>query len=300
MGFHPGELEIQQRAGVRAMADEVGESIHDSVSDKVADFLQRRRFAIVGTVDTSNYACASVITGEPGFIKVPNPRTVVLECVPASGDPLAENLLNESHAALLAIDLLNPRRVRVNGRAVIKDGAIYIETAQVYGNCRRYIQERIVLGARTKDSQNIEIVRSSSLSPVQCDQIVRADTFFIATEHPDSGADVSHKGGNPGFVQVVDAGHLAIPDYNGNSMFNTLGNIAVNPKAGLLFINFESGRTLQIRGVAAIDWASVRTRSFPGAERVLDFEIQQIIDNSQGFPLAVKFRQQSRYNPDLG
>jgi uncharacterized protein len=300
MGFHPGELEIQQRAGVRAMADEVGESILDSVSDKVADFLQRRRFAVLGSVDTSHSAWASVVTGEPGFISVPNPRTVVLEGVPPSGDPLAENLLSESHAALLAIDLLNPRRVRVNGRAVIKDRTIYIDTAQVYGNCRRYIQERIILGARTKGSQNIEVTRSTYLSPVQCDQIARADTFFIATEHPDSGADVSHKGGNPGFVQVVDAGHLAIPDYNGNSMFNTLGNVAVNPKAGLLFINFESGRTLQISGVAAIDWSSVRIRSFSGAERVLDFEIQKVIDNSQGFPLTVKFRQRSRYNPQPG
>jgi hypothetical protein len=98
-------------------------------------------------------------------------------------------------------------------------------------------------------------------------------------------------------VRIVDPDHLAIPDYNGNSMFNTLGNIQVNPKAGLLFIDFESGRNLQISGVASIDWDPTRTRSFLGAERVLDFRVEDIIDNDFGFPLTVKFRQFLSFNP---
>jgi hypothetical protein len=73
------------------------------------------------------------------------------------------------------------------------------------------------------------------------------------------------------------------PDYNGNSIFNTLGNIQVNPNAGLLFIDFESGRTLQISGVAPIDWDPTRTGSFLGAERVFDFRAEDIIDNNSAF-----------------
>ena len=145
--------------------------------------------------------------------------------------------------------------------------------------------------------QEVTIVRSSALSPAQCQLISEADTFFIATDHPENGADVSHKGGNPGFVRIMDARHLAFPDYNGNSMFNTLGNITVNPKAGLLFIDFNGGRTLQITGAAAVDWSSEHARGFAGAERVVDFEIDEVIDNGFSFRLMAKFRQFSRFNP---
>jgi hypothetical protein len=140
-------------------------------------------------------------------------------------------------------------------------------------------------------------VRGSQLSESQQQQISRADTFFIATDNPDRGADVSHKGGNPGFVRVVDPQRIAFPDYNGNSMFNTLGNLTVNPHAGLLFIDFDTGRTLQLSGRASIDWSPERIRNFAGAERVVDFELEQIIDSPAGFPLTAKFRQFSRNNP---
>jgi hypothetical protein len=80
-------------------------------------------------------------------------------------------------------------------------------------------------------------------------------------------------------------------------MFNTLGNIAANPRAGLLFIDFESGRTLQLSGRAAIDWDPARAASFTGAERVLDFMLDQVIDNSRGFALRYTLRDYSEFNP---
>lgn len=78
---------------------------------------------------------------------------------------------------------------------------------------------------------------------------------------------------------------------------NTLGNLAVNPHAGLLFIDFGSGRTLQLAGTASIDWNPERAQTFAGAERVVDFELDEIIDTPVGFPLMARFRQFSRYNP---
>ncbi len=298
MAFHAGELEIQERVGVREMAEDVGSGIIDAISGTVAEFLKRRQFAILGSVDSDHRASASVVTGEPSFIKVLEPRVLKLESLPPPGDPLLANLVTESHTALIAIDLLKARRVRINGKAILGKGAIWITTEQVYANCPRYIQERLVVNAEPKErGEKAEITRSTSLMRAQRDQIVSADTFFIASDHPGSGADVSHKGGSPGFVHVVDEHHLAIPDYNGNRMFNTLGNILVNPKAGLLFIDFESGRTLQISGIASIDFDSKRAHEFTGAERILDFQIETIIDNSAGFPLSAKFRQFSRYNP---
>jgi len=298
MKYHSGEIAVQTRAGVSEDAAEVGEGIVDRVPEAARDFLMRRRMVVIATIDARGRVWASVVTGEPGFLSVLDDRHVRIGTLPAEGDPLLENLKVEGHVALFIPDLAAPRRIRLNGRGQIKGGEIHVYAEQVYGNCRRYIQERFLLG--TRDSSGAVLVhatRSTELSPRDRDQILRADTFFIATEHPDAGADASHKGGNPGFVKVLGDKHIAFPDYNGNHMFNTLGNLAINPNAGLLFIEFDSGRTLQLTGDASIDWNPERARDFAGAERIVDFEVAEIVANENGFPLLARFRQYSRFNP---
>ncbi len=298
MKFHPGEIAVQERAGVRDIAEDVGEGIGDHLPPGAAQFLELRQTAVLGTIDKRGHVWASVVTGEPGFIEIVDDRTLKIAARASSSDPLFQNLAIEGHAALFAPDFVATRRVRVNGRGVIKDSAIYIRTEEVFANCRRYLQERMFVGMRLASANDrVLVARSTALSASQQQQISRADTFFIATDNPDRGADVSHKGGNPGFVRIVDPRRIAFPDYNGNSMFNTLGNLTVNPQAGLLFIDFENGSTLQLSGRASIDWGPERARNFAGAERVVDFELEEIIDTPAGFPLKAKFRQFSRNNP---
>jgi uncharacterized protein len=299
MRFHSGEIAVQERAGVRDIAQDVGEGIVDHLPPGASEFLKRRQMAVLGTVDKSGHVWASVVTGEPGFIEIIDDRTLRIAALASSSDPLFRNLATEGHAALFAPDFVSSRRVRVNGRGVVRDGVIFITTEEVYGNCRRYLQERIFVGNRNPAVADQAASLGSTLSASQQQQISHADTFFIATDKPDRGADVSHKGGNLGFVRVLDDHWIAFPDYNGNSMFNTLGNLTDNPYAGLLFIDFDSGRTLQLTGRASIDWSPDRVRTFPGAERVIDFELEQTIDTPSGFPLLAKFRQFSRNNPKL-
>jgi predicted pyridoxine 5'-phosphate oxidase superfamily flavin-nucleotide-binding protein len=299
MKFHSGEIAVQERAGVRDIAEDVGGGIVDHLPPGASGFLELRQMAVLGTVDSDGRVWASVVTGQPGFIETVDDRTLKIAARPSSFDPLFRNLTEEGHVALFAPDFVASRRVRVNGRGVIKAGAIYIRTEEVYGNCRRYLQERLFIGERTPAATEQSAETGNALSAAQQQQISRADTFFIATDNPERGADVSHKGGNPGFVRVTDDKHLAFPDYNGNSMFNTLGNLTVNPHAGLLFIDFDTGRTLQLSGRASIDWNATRIAKFAGAERVVDFELEQIIDDTAGFQLTAKFRQFSRSNPKL-
>jgi hypothetical protein len=299
MRFHGGEIAVQERAGVRDIAEDVGEGIVDHLPPGASGFLELRQMAVLGTVDSDGRVWASVVTGQPGFIETVDDRTLKITTRASSSDPLFRNLAKEGHVALFAPDFVATRRVRVNGRAVIKQGPIYIRTEEVYGNCRRYLQERLFIGERKSSATDQPAETGNALSAAQQQQISRADTFFIATDNPEHGADVSHKGGNPGFVRVVDEKHIVFPDYNGNSMFNTLGNLTVNPHAGLLFIDFDSGRTLQLTGRASTDWNAARIGKFAGAERVVDFELEQIIDNPAGFPLTAKFRQFSRSNPKL-
>jgi predicted pyridoxine 5'-phosphate oxidase superfamily flavin-nucleotide-binding protein len=296
MRFHSGEITVQERAGVRDIAEDVGEGIIDHLPAGAAEFLERRQMAVLGSVDSRGAVWASVVTGEPGFLEVVDAHTLKVAAAKFSDDPLFKNLATAGHVALFAPDFVSSRRVRVNGRGVVKDGSIYLTTQEVYGNCRRYLQERMFTGSR-EPSAKAGAELSRELSASQQEQISHADTFFIATDHPDRGADVSHKGGNPGFVRVLDARRIAFPDYNGNSMFNTLGNLSVNAHAGLLFIDFDSGRTLQLTGLGSIDWNPERIRTFAGAERVVDFELKQLLDTAIGFPLLAKFRQFSRNNP---
>lgn len=114
---------------------------------------------------------------------------------------------------------------------------------------------------------------------------------------PGGGADASHRGGNPGFVRVPDGATLEWPDYSGNSMFNTLGNITINPNAGLLFLDFEQGHTLQRTGQADVVWDPERAATFPGAERVVEFHIEQTVQVTHASPLRFRFLQYSRFNP---
>ncbi len=284
---------------MRDIADDVGEGIADHLPPGASEFLERRQMCVLGTVDSRGSVWASVVTGDRGFIETIDDHTLRIATNITSSDPITGNLSSEGHIALFAPDFVSSRRVRVNGRGVIRKGAIIITTDEVYGNCRRYLQERIFVGKREPQAADKNGRVATTLTASEQAQISHADTFFIATDNPEHGADVSHKGGNPGFVRVVDEKRIAFPDYNGNSMFNTLGNVTVNPRAGLLFIDFDSGVTLQLTGRASIDWNPERVRTFPGAERVIDFELEQIIDAPAGFPLVAKFRQFSRNNPKL-
>jgi hypothetical protein len=85
--------------------------------------------------------------------------------------------------------------------------------------------------------------------------------------------DVSHRGGKPGFVHVNDDGTLTVPDFSGNKFFNTIGNLLVNPRAGLLFIDFENGNLLYLAVAAEIIWEGEQISAFEGAERLLRFRV---------------------------
>jgi predicted pyridoxine 5'-phosphate oxidase superfamily flavin-nucleotide-binding protein len=204
----------------------------------------------------------------------------LIESQPAPLDPLRRNLATRPELGLLAIDLEKRRRLRINGRA-FHDPArgIFVAVEQVYGNCPKYIQARRVEPVAGEVSPQPTPPDSSSvLHAEQQALIASADTFFIASFHGPGGADASHRGGAPGFVRVLDEHTLAFGDYPGNNMFNTLGNLVVQPRAGLLFLDFTSGDVLQISGEAHLDRAPASLASFRGARGVVVvFEVERAL-----------------------
>jgi predicted pyridoxine 5'-phosphate oxidase superfamily flavin-nucleotide-binding protein len=296
--FHEGERAVQDRAGVRRMAEKIGISVDDSIPPPAQEFLRRRYVVQLGSVSPRGAVWASQRVGPPGFMTCPDERTVRIEAAAVPGDPLLENLRRDPHLGLLAIDLPTRRRYRVNGRASLEsDEVIVVRVDQAYGNCSKYIQRREPVEALVVHPDYGDVTRGAALTAAQRTFVERADTFFLATAHPDVGADVSHRGGRPGFVRVSDDRTLVWPDYVGNTMFMSLGNLEVNPHAGLLFVDFDSGTTLQLTGTARIDWDAARAATFPGAQRLVELEIDETVETRSASPLRWKLVEPSPFNP---
>jgi len=172
-----------------------------------------------------------------------------------------------------------------------------VEAREAYTNCPKYIQARAPEAVAGTAAPEPAAERSPSLGTEQREFVARADTFFIATTHPERGADASHRGGAPGFVRVEGGRRLVWPDYSGNAMFNTLGNLAVDPRAGLLFVDFEKGNTLQVSGSAGIIWDEGRAAEFAGAERVVEFEVKEVVETRGALPLRWRLEEYSPFNP---
>jgi hypothetical protein len=252
-GFHDGELAVQRRAGVAAEAARLsGMLAPGDLSGGFARFLAGRTFAALAARDDAGRLWVSPLSGPAGFLDVAGPTTLVIRAAPAAGDPL-HGLPAGQPAGLIVIEFAARRRVRVNGIiAAAGPAGLAIDVDQAYGNCPRYIQPRLLIPAKATIPDG-PVRRGDELAEADIELVRRADTFFIGTAHPARGADCSHRGGPPGFVRVAD-GELWFPDYHGNNMFNTLGNLAVDPAAALLFPDFGSGATVQLSGTVAVEW----------------------------------------------
>jgi predicted pyridoxine 5'-phosphate oxidase superfamily flavin-nucleotide-binding protein len=294
--YHPGELEVQWRARVRESAKRLAGSIHRVVPQIAKAFLEERRLVVLATADANNRPWASVLSGSPGFARAINDQTIRIEATTAPGDPLAMNLRTGAFVGLIAPDLSARRRIRINGRLETDtDGAILIHVDQAYSNCPKYIQRRDD-GRPVVEIPRRLVQLSTSLHSHQRDWIRRADTFFLATLNPGEGADASHRGGMPGFVKVQGQ-ELIWPDYAGNSMFNSLGNIARHQWAGIVVPDFDNGSTLQLTGRATIDWNPEHSASMPGAERLVRLAVEEIVEIEGVFPADLRLVEYSPFNP---
>ena len=296
MSYHRGEIEVQDRAGVRGIAARISDVVRPEIPPYTREFLEDQRMVVVCSTGADGRVWASLLTGEPGFLWVIDERTLRIDASPIPGDPLDENSKPGMDVGLISIDLSSRRRMRLNGKAERRSEGFYVCAEQVYGNCPKYIQAREPRAASGSTSAEPGSARrAETLTDEQRRLISSSDTFFIATVHPEGGADSSHRGGLPGFVRFLDEDTLAFPDYSGNNMFNTLGNIDANPNTGLLFLNFERGDTLQLSGEACVIWDPARAAEFAGAQRVVEFRIEEIVENT--VPLRWRFAAYSPFNP---
>jgi predicted pyridoxine 5'-phosphate oxidase superfamily flavin-nucleotide-binding protein len=280
--FHAGELAIQTRLGVQERIDKQGQrGIRNYLPEQHRQFFSQLSYVIVGTVDTVGNPWASILVGQPGFISSPSDRTLQVAAEPLFGDPLTTTLVNGTDIGLLGIELHTRRRNRMNGIVTaIRSEGFDVQVGQSFGNCPQYIQARM-FKLEDYDVMPKPVCSVETLGEAEQLMIAIADTFFIATAYQSeaagaaSGVDVSHRGGKPGFVRIDDDKTLTIPDFSGNHQFNTFGNLELNPHAGLLFIDFERGNLLYLTGSAQVIWEGSEISAYPGAERLLRFQLEK-------------------------
>ncbi|HJU04889.1 MAG TPA: pyridoxamine 5'-phosphate oxidase family protein, partial [Nitrospiraceae bacterium] len=239
-----------------------------------------------------------------GFLHAPDSYRLSVRLHRDEADPAEIGMDDGSPLALLGIDLGTRRRNRLNGRVLRHSAGFDVSVEQSFGNCPKFIQLQQVRFVREPAELScVTSLASTVLDGAAKTLVQEADTFFIATYADLSGGrqiDVSHRGGRTGFVHVGEDGWLTVPDFAGNRFFNTLGNILLNPCAGLVFPDFSTGSLLQMTGEAALFFEHPDGLAFEGAERYWRFRPRRIIWRPDALALRYDFAEWSPFTLATG
>lgn len=297
--FHSGEQEAQARVGKRDAMEAFGKiAIRPFMPDQHRAFFEKIPFVVLGSVDECGWPWASIVAGGEGFITSPTDTRLDFDARPVADDPLQVALKNGAPIGLLGIEIPTRRRNRMNANVIAaNDTGFSLAVEQSFGNCPQYIQTRDIEFIR---NPALQIDRAATdhfttLDATATTFIERSDTFFVSSYvNPDNGlvaegVDVSHRGGRAGFVKI-DGNSLTIPDYSGNNFFNTIGNFLVNPKAGLIFPDFETGDVLMLTGTVEMLWEDhPEVVAFKGAERGWRFTLDHGLRIRDALPFRAEF-----------
>ena len=311
--FHAGEQALQQRLGVRERLEAVGRMvIRDHMPEQHRELFGRLPTLLLATQDAAGQPWATMLCGAPGFVQTPDAGSLEADTRPADDDPAAAGLRPGAAVGLLGLEPHTRRRNRMNGVVTAVGAGFAVRVLQSFGNCPKYIQAREPQPVPDRVA-GAAVAEGASLSPQALALVRGADTLFIASSSaaalpsggpaPCEGADVSHRGGRPGFVAVrhgPQGDHLIVPDYVGNWMFNTLGNLLQWPQAGLLFLDWHSGDLLQLAATARIEHEGAALAAYPGARRLLHLDVLRGWWRPGAMPLSWKARAPApEFAPDL-
>ncbi|MEM5314648.1 pyridoxamine 5'-phosphate oxidase family protein [Paraburkholderia sp. JHI869] len=290
--FHDGEREAQLRAGVADVALENGSrGIRDYMPDQHRAFFAMLPFMVFGGVDASGQPWATLRANTAGFVTTPDSRTLRIDGGALPGDPLEGTWVPGARIGGLGIQPHTRRRNRVNGVIETVDGGVVtLAVKQSFGNCAKYINGREPTFVGEAPAR-ATVEHAETLSAQDRALIARADVFFIASANIDDAAgaagdaDVSHRGGMPGFVRIDDERTLTAPDFSGNKFFNTIGNLLREPRAGLLFVDFARGDLLYLAVRAEVIWDGPEIAQFPMAQRLVRFHVAAVRRVREALPL---------------
>lgn len=301
--YHEGEHAVQDRLNVSAAARTNQRVIRNSLPEGASSFIANQSMVVIGSRDIAGYVWATIVFAGSGFLRAKDAHTIEIDLshtAISDEDPLWSNLAVCPDVGLLVMDLSTRKRLRINGSVSATGPKLWsLDIAQAYANCPRYIQRReLVVRNETPISDSSPMQNGTTLTPTQTELIRNADTFFVASAHPQCGLDASHRGGAPGFVHVLTPTRLLIPDFPGNNMYNTLGNFYTNPQAGLIFIDFNQHRLLQLTGSVKIIWnLNQPAEETGGTQRYWEFNCEKWRESPIQIRVGWAFKDYSPFNP---
>ncbi len=253
--FHDGEIAIQRLAGERDVAVRHGNLVGSTMLVPALPFVSRQSLLAAAASDDEGNMWCTVWCGTPGFVHTTDVTSVAiaraLDHTPPD-DPVRALVRPGTELGLLVIELGTRKRLRING-TVDRAGEdeLHMTVRESFPNCPKYIQKRRLVPRASAASDEHE-VEGEILDAERRAFVERVDTMFVGSRHPTRGPDASHRGGEPGFLRVLDERTIRVPDYPGNGMFQTLGNFHVHPAAGLCLVEFERSRVLVMTGDVVI------------------------------------------------
>jgi predicted pyridoxine 5'-phosphate oxidase superfamily flavin-nucleotide-binding protein len=304
--FHDGERTMQALAGETAIADRNIAVMSNTVIAGARPFIAKQFMAVLASTDSGGGVWASVLFGKPGFLHTDDGHAITIDAPFKErdlADPVWDNMAADADVGMLFIELGSRRRYRVNGTVQRLDGCgADIAIREAYPNCPKYIQRRQLrhLGEKHVPAQAMQMAEGTVLRGGVAEIVARADTIFLASRHAEAGADASHRGGRPGFVKVVDDTTLRIPDYHGNSLFNTLGNIEADGRAGICILDFAHGQVLQLTGSATVLWNQDDPHNETGGtRRYWEFRVRKWVLRDLPVALEWEYLDASPFNPPV-
>lgn len=304
--FHKGQKAVQILAEEQEMAKMHGQMIKDSIVPGAGQFIENQLTAIVGSADEHGNVWISLIVGELGFIKVPNGVEIIFDKhkIKSTENDIFYTNIKSGNApiGILSMEWITRSRYRVKGLATSTNSEIKVKVQAGYPSCPKHIQRAKI--SLPENSKLLEAKKTygTTLGKAEKEWILSDDTFYIATRGLDKKTDASHRGGLPGFIEILEDGALRIPDYFGNSMFSTLGNIYENPNTGLLFVDFKSGKTLQLSGKASLDFnhtSELDLHKSTDTGRFWLFHTEQWIHTENHHMVNMEFVDYSPFHPSI-
>ncbi|KAI1777069.1 hypothetical protein F4818DRAFT_334037 [Hypoxylon cercidicola] len=325
--FHPGEQAIQSL--LRAPQRE--NPTHHGLPMPLAYRIAQSPLVAFGTLDEQGRPWATIWGGEAGFCRpVAQGVLGVRATADVRHDPVLQELFTDAKTrqivddavvtpeggklmAGLAIDLSTRDRVKLAGRMVVgtvtrtepglADLQLAVRVDESLGNCPKYLNKKHIVPHIPSPQLIMSEEAGVPLPQAALDLVAKADLFFIASKHGAQSMDANHRGGAPGFVRVLRNGRegatLIYPEFSGNRLYQTLGNLHGDPLAGLVFPDFETGDVLYLTGRATVLVGDEAAACMPRARLAVRVDVAAARLVRDGLPLRGTAADFSPYNPGV-
>lgn len=323
MPWHDGEAKMHRLLRVPPQDNPTSAML----TPQASFMFQRAPLQAFGTLDTQSRPWVTLWGGSSGFSEPLGQGMVgTRTLVDSKYDPVVRALVGDAEKSAvaplthgadgkliagLAIDLMTRKRVKTAGRLVAAmlqevqgqgenelvqtqdQLQIVTKIEQSLGNCPKYLNQYVIRPALVAPQL---VADGPSLSVEGQDLIAKSDMFFLSTSTEDD-MDVNHRGGPLGFVRIISASEIAYPEYSGNRLYQSLGNLQLNPKIGLAFPDYATGEVLYVTGTAEILAGKKAAELLPGSNLAVKISIQQSRFVRGGLAFRGEKKEQSPYNP---